>query len=141
MGTRIVIDTNVLINVLIGDRNSSSRELLIQCFEGTYQPVLGNALYAEYLALINRDTIKKQILLTPEKTMQLVEDICSIAYWVRVYYLWRPNLRDEDDNHLIDLAIASNAKLIATQNIKDFQRSQLVFPQLEILQPKEIIRR
>ncbi len=121
-----------------------------QCFEGKYKPVLGNALYAKYLALINRDRIKKQILLTPEKTMQLVEDICSIADWVKVYYLWRPNLRDENDNHLIELAIAlravakpiaSNTKLIATQNIKDFQRAQLVFPQLEVLQPKEIIRR
>jgi hypothetical protein len=29
--------------------------------------------------------------------------------------------------------------IIATRNIKDFKRSQLKFPQLEILQPEEVL--
>ncbi len=51
-----------------------------------------------------------------------------------------PNLKDEADNHLIELAIAGNAQIIATQNIKDFRNSELLFPNLSILKPEEIIR-
>ena len=35
----------------------------------------------------------------------------SLCEWVPVYYLWRPNLRDEGDNHLIELAVAGRALL------------------------------
>ena len=49
------------------------------------------------------------------------------------------NLPDEADNHLIELAVAGNAEIIATRNIKDFKRSQLKFRQLKILKPKEVL--
>jgi predicted nucleic acid-binding protein len=54
--------------------------------------------------------------------------------------LWRPNLKDEADNHLIELAVAGNAQIIVTKNVKDFQNAELVFPNLSILRPEEIIR-
>ena len=42
-------------------------------------------------------------------------------------YLWRPNLKDEADNHLIDLAVASNAEFIISRNIKDLDSGDLKF--------------
>jgi uncharacterized protein len=69
----------------------------------------------------------------------LFDGFLSTCELVKIYYLWRPNLVDEDDNYLIELAIAGNAKILVTHNIKDFSRSQLKFPQLQIKQPKEII--
>jgi predicted nucleic acid-binding protein len=39
----------------------------------------------------------------------------------------------EADNHLVELAIAGNAQIIVTRNVNDFRRSQLLFPQLKIL--------
>lgn len=63
----------------------------------------------------------------------------SVCQWVKIFYLWRPNLKDEADNHLVELAIAGNAKIIVTRNINDFQRSQLLFPQIEILKPEQVI--
>jgi predicted nucleic acid-binding protein len=73
-----------------------------------------------------------------EKT-NLLAAFMSVCQWIRVYYLWRPNLPDEADNHLIELAVAGDAQIIATRNIKDFKRSQLKFPQLEILKPEEVL--
>ena len=58
---------------------------------------------------------------------------------IKIYYLWRPNLKDENDNHLIELAIAGNAEILATHNLKDFRQTQLKFPRLQIKEPKEII--
>jgi predicted nucleic acid-binding protein len=65
----------------------------------------------------------------------------SVSEWVAIYYLWRPNLMDEGDNHLIELAVAGNATIIATNNIKDFKNTNLLFPNLSILKPEEVIRR
>jgi len=56
-----------------------------------------------------------------------------------VYYLWRPNLPDESDNHLIELAVAGGAEVIVTHNQRDFGRTELRFPGLRVLTPSELI--
>lgn len=100
---------------------------------------MGNTLFAEYQDVMNRDEIKSRCPLTVQEASHLLIDFMSVCQWVRIFYLWRPNLSDESDNHLVELAIAGNAKAIVTQNKKDFKRSQLLFPQIEILKPEEII--
>jgi putative PIN family toxin of toxin-antitoxin system len=136
---RIVIDTNIFIGALIGREKSANRELLRQCLQGKHQPFMGNALFAEYQDVMNRDEIKSRCPLTAQEASHLLRDFMSVCQWVRIFYLWRPNLSDESDNHLVELAIASNAQAIVTQNKKDFERSQLLFPQIKILKPEEII--
>jgi putative PIN family toxin of toxin-antitoxin system len=136
---RIVIDTNIFIGALIGRKESANRELLRQCLQGNHQPLMGNALFAEYQDVMNRDEIKSKCPLTVQEASHLLIDFMSVCQWVRIFYLWRPNLSDESDNHLVELAIAGNAKAIVTQNKKDFERSQLLFPQIKILKPEEII--
>lgn len=156
MVTKIVVDTNVFVSVLIGQSESASRELFRQCLQGKYQSLMGNALFAEYHDVINRDNIRDLCPLTSIEKTNLLAAFISVCQWVRVYYLWRPNLLDEADNHLIELAVAGNAEIIATRNIKDFKRShprqslqrreppqravsQLKFPQLKILEPEEVL--
>ena len=63
----------------------------------------------------------------------------SRCRWVRVYYLWRPNLPDEADNHLIELAVAGGAEVIVTHNQRDFSRTELRFPGLRVLTPGNLI--
>ena len=139
MVTKIVIDTNVFVSVLIGREGSAAREVLRRCLQGNYQPLIGNALFTEYQDVMNRDEIKAKCPLTESEAKDLLADFMSVCQWVKIFYLWRPNLKDEADNHLIELAIAGNAQIIVTRNINDFKRSQLQFPQIEILKPEEII--
>ena len=139
MLTKIVVDTNIFVNALIGQKESASRELLRQCLQGKYQPLMGNALFAEHQEVVNRDNIIAVCPLTSIERTNLLAAFMSVCQWVRVYYLWRPNLPDEADNHLIELAVAGNAQIIATRNVKDFKRSQLRFSQLQILKPEEIL--
>jgi len=58
---------------------------------------------------------------------------------ILIYYGWRPNLRDEGDNHLIELAVAGNAQYIVTYNLKDFKNMDLQFPELQIISPEAFL--
>nr|WP_217651926.1 putative toxin-antitoxin system toxin component, PIN family [Hydrococcus rivularis] len=136
---KIVIDTSVFISALIGS-TGPSRELIRRCLRGEYQPLMENALFSEYESIIEREEILAKCPLTREEISTLLASFMSVSQWVFIYYLWRPNLTDEADNHLIELAVAGNAKFIATNNLRDFQNAQLLFPNLSILKPEEILR-
>lgn len=69
----------------------------------------------------------------------LLEAFCSVSEWVPIYYLWRPNLTDEADNHLLELAVAGNAQWIVTNNVRDFKHAELNFPGIQILTPEQIL--
>lgn len=139
MAIKIVVDTSVFISALISSKGSS-RELIQRCLKGEYQSLMGNALFSEYESVIHRKEIIAKCPLTSEEISTLLASFMSVSKWISIYYLWRPNLKDEADNHLIELAVAGNAQIIATHNVKDFQNAQLLFPNLSILKPEEIIR-
>lgn len=139
MAIKIVVDTSVFISALISSQGSS-RELIRRCLKGEYQPLMGNALFSEYESVIQRSEIIAKCPLSSEEISALLTSLMSISKWISIYYLWRPNLKDEADNHLIELAVAGNAQMIATHNIKDFKNAELLFPNLSILKPEEIIR-
>jgi len=64
-----------------------------------------------------------------------------VCEWVNVYYLWRPNLSDEADNHVLELAVAGGAKTIVTGNVKDFERTSLQFPGIQIMTPRDFVNK
>jgi putative PIN family toxin of toxin-antitoxin system len=138
MAIKIVVDTSVFISALIGSKGPS-RELIRQCLLGKYQPLMGNALFCEYEAVMKREEILSRCSLAPSEIDDLLAAFVSVTKWVSIYYSWRPNLRDEGDNHVIELAVAGNAKIVTTNNIKDFRGAELVFPALSILKPEQVI--
>ena len=59
--------------------------------------------------------------------------------WVTVYYGWRPNLPDEGDNHLIELALAGGAQAIVTHNLRDLRGGELRLGNLRVLTPAQCL--
>ena len=53
--------------------------------------------------------------------------------------MWRPNLKDEDDNFIVELAVASGVEYIITYNIKDFQNPELTFKH-KVITPEQFIK-
>ncbi len=139
MNTKIVVDTSVFISALIGAKGPS-RELIRRCLLGGYRPLMGTTLFSEYESVMGREEILVRCCLEQADILNLLAAFISVAEWTKIYYLWRPNLKDEGDNHLIELAVAGNAKIVATHNLKDFQSSELTFPNISILKPEQIIR-
>jgi predicted nucleic acid-binding protein len=54
-------------------------------------------------------------------------------------YGWRPNLPDEGDNHLIELALAGGAHAIVTHNLRDLMGGQLRLGKLRVLTPAQCL--
>ena len=139
MNDIIVIDTSVLVSALLGPAGPA-RELLRQCLKGRYKPLISNALFQEHEDLTNRAHILEQCALTQDELRELLNAYYNVCEWVPIYYLWRPNLPDESDNFLIELAVAGNAACVVTNNIRDLKRSELVFADLLILTPEQLLR-
>jgi putative PIN family toxin of toxin-antitoxin system len=134
----IVLDTNVLISALIS-RHGPAREVLRRCLQHQYQPLVGNALFAEYEEVAGRPDILARCPVPQAQVRTLLNAFYSVGRWVNVYYLWHPNLRDEADNHVLELAIAGGAQWLVTHNIRDFERTQLHFDALRILTPERLL--
>lgn len=139
MNNSIVVDTSVLISDLIGPRGPN-REVIRRCLNGSYNPLISNALFQEYEDVSARDNIRALCPLAAAELRELLNAFYSVCQWVPIYYLWRPNLSDEGDNFLVELAIAGNAACIITNNVKHIKSAELTFPELHVLTPEELLR-
>lgn len=101
---------------------------------------MGAALFAEYESLLSRSKLFEQCRLDPAEREAVLNALLKVCRWTNIYYGWRPNLRDEGDNHLIELAVAGGAKVIVTKNLRDLRSGELHFPGLRILDPAELLK-
>lgn len=138
MARRIVLDTNVFVGALLGP-HGASREVLRRCLRRQYQPLMGTALFLEYESVITRDDLFQDCRLSPEERDALLNAFLSVCQWQTIYYAWRPNLSDEADNHLVELAVAGQASRIVSRNIRDFGQAELHFPGLGIVLPEDLL--
>ncbi len=135
----VVIDTSVLISALIG-KEGPGREILRRCLTGAYQPLISNALFQEYEAVARRRQITELCPLSTTEIHELLNAFYSVCHWIPIYYLWRPNLKDEADNFLVELALAGNARHIITNNIRDLHGAELNFPEFSVATPEQMLR-
>ena len=134
----LVVDTNILVGALLR-RGGAARRVIRGCLAGDYAPLIGAALFSEYEDAFSRTPVWRSSLLTIREREQVFDGFLGVCRWVEVFYAWRPNLPDEADNHLIELALAGNAIAIVTRNTGDLTRGELRFPALAILTPEECL--
>jgi predicted nucleic acid-binding protein len=102
---------------------------------------MGEKLFNEFEAVSGRAELFRRSPLTKRERDELLDAFLNVCEWSPVFYLWRPNLPDEGDNHLIELAVAGAATTIVTQNVRDLRRGELTFPQLAVETPAEFMTR
>lgn len=134
----VVIDTNVFVGACLGTGASSA--VVAACLDGRCAPLMSASLFAEYEAVLQRDALFEGCRLSTTEREELLDIFLACCTWTRVYYLWRPNLPDETDNHLIELAVAGGASHVVSKNQRDLQRMELRFPRLQILLPEEFLK-
>ncbi len=117
---RIILNTNVLFAGLYSARGASY-QILRTIEAGRVRIVLSTALLFEYEEVLGRD--KRRLKLSQEDIDRLLDALCQIGEHQKVYFLWRPCLADPKDDHLLELAVASQADGIVTHNTGHFQEA------------------
>ena len=134
-----MIDTNVFV-AAVRSTEGASREVLRLALRREIVPVFGNALFAEYEDLLARDELFETGGLSRREGGELLDALASVARWVSVWFLWRPNLPDAADDHLVELAVAAGASTIITSNVRDIGRGELVFDDLSVRTPARYLQ-
>ena len=99
--------------------------------------MFGNALWMEYQDRLGRPVWGDAT--TTDERHEVLAGLARQARWVTVYYGWRPNLPDEGDNHLIELALAGGAVAIVTHNLRDLRGGALRLGNLRVLTPAQCL--
>jgi putative PIN family toxin of toxin-antitoxin system len=118
---RVVLDTSVLV-AAARSRNGASHRLLKQLPSPRFQIALSVALYMEWLAVLTRPE-HLPVGATPEDALAFARYLASLAHLQDIHFLWRPFLRDPDDDMVLECAVASGSPFIVTHNVKDFARA------------------
>ena len=121
---RIVLDTNILVSAMLSG-GGPARRVLRLCLQRDVTPLIGAALFAEYEDVMARRALFERARLDAAEREVLFDALMSVCEWTPIYYLWRPNLPDPGDDHLIELAIAGGANWVVTENLRDLARGEL----------------
>ncbi|MDO9139270.1 MAG: PIN domain-containing protein [Methylobacter sp.] len=94
----------------------------------------------EYQDLLSRENIQALCKQTSVSLMEFLDGFAAVCTAIDARYLWRPNLKDEADNHLVELAIAARAAYIITNNVSDFAHAELKRLGYEVITTEQILR-
>ena len=113
-----MIDTNVMVAALKSKRGASFKLLSI-IDQDKFQISISVPLIIEYEYALKRTDLN--ILLTESEIDDILDYICLIADKRKIFYLWRPYLKDPKDDMVLELAVESESDYIITYNQKDFK--------------------
>ncbi|NOY61282.1 MAG: putative toxin-antitoxin system toxin component, PIN family [Calditrichaeota bacterium] len=131
---KIVIDTNVLISAL-RSRKGASFKLFSLLDSNKFILNISVPLLLEYESIAIRELDK--LNLTEEDINDFLDYICTIGNKCKIYYLWRPYLKDIKDDFVLELAFNSESDFIITYNKRDFKK--IAEFGINVLNPKEFI--
>lgn len=117
---RVVLDTSVIISAF-RNRDGASNMLLRHLVRGDISAVATQALFYEYEAVLMRPEQLTATRLTQEEALRIIDALHSAVEGVQVWFRWRPQLTDADDEMVLEAAINGHADLLVTFNMRDFR--------------------
>jgi len=132
----IVIDTNVIVSAL-RSKQGASFKLISLIDENLFEFSLSVPLVLEYESILRRHLDEK--IYSDTDINDFLNFLCKVGHKRKVYFLWRPFLKDQKDDMVLELAIESNCEYIITFNKSDFVGISKFGK--EVLTPSELLKK
>ena len=120
--------------------SGASAALLRAVRSGRITLLANVALALEYEAVCRLPEHRIAAGLTAGQASVFVDAVVAMVEPVEPHYLWRPQLRDPDDELVLEAAVNGRAEAIVTFNKRDFGEAPTRFG-VALLSPAEAIRR
>lgn len=136
---RIVLDTCVVVSALRSHTGESRRLFdFVVRRDSTIRLVTSSALYLEYEAVLSRPEQVAAHGLSAQKIEEFLTLMASFTDHIRINYRYRPQLRDPNDEMVLEAAVNGRAAAIVTHNVRDFLPAASLFG-IAILTPRSIL--
>lgn len=131
----IIIDTNVIFAGFYSNKGPAYKLLDLIGKTNKFKTHISVALALEYEDVLNRETELLQLL--KDDIENFIDFYCKVSIKHKIYFLWRPQLKDVGDEHILELAIAGSVDYIVTYNTKNFKGSENFG--IKIITPKQFL--
>jgi uncharacterized protein len=135
---KYLLDTCVIVSAL-RSKQGASHFLLRKAIIKQLPIIMHFKLLAEYHDVLTRPDMLSSLIYKQEELEKILIGLVNVAEEVNPRFLWRPNLKDEKDNFLIEIAATSQPCTIITHNVKDLLQGELLFPSIFVKRPQDVI--
>ena len=102
--------------------------------------LLSVPLAMEYEAVCCRPEHRLEAGLSERQVTIFLDAIAAMAEPVTTHFLWRPQLRDPNDEMVLEAAVNGRADILVTFNVRDYGTAASQFG-VEVLRPREAVER
>ncbi len=102
--------------------------------------LLSVPLAMEYEAVCRRSEHREESGLSVKQVEIFLDAIIAMGEPVRTHFLWRPQLRDPNDEMVLEAVVNGRADALVTFNVRDYGTTPAQFG-VEVLLPREAIAR
>jgi putative PIN family toxin of toxin-antitoxin system len=136
---RIVLDTSVIVAGL-RSRNGPNNALLRHIDLGDLILLCTPPLFLEYEDVLKRPDQIAAHGLSSSQIDEFMDELAILITPVDVYFQWRPQVADPNDEMVLEAAVNGNADALVTNNLRDFAGIPQRF-NLQVLSPVQMLRK
>ena len=136
---KIVLDTSVVVAALrtrLGAGNAVLRLVAQRRLVALATP----PLFLEYEDVLKRPEHRLVHGLSLGALDEFLAELAALIEPVEVHFQWRPQLRDSNDEMVLEAAINGGAEALVTYNVKDFAEAAEHF-RISVFTPAEVLKK